>query len=218
MRTISRILVATSAVTMLALWGTPAQAANAVLTVGSVGGNAVAVGDVLQAPLAAGTAATFYSSATGTTGVKCAVSTFSATVDSNPAAGGVSKESLTAQNFSSCTSNVVGVFAVRSVTVNNLPYTVSVNGATKAAVVAGNPLRSTVVLGTLLGNITCVYTAVNNQLNGTASNVDNSLAFVNQQLTKTTGPGLCFNNAFFSAKYAPVRDITVAGSPLVFTQ
>jgi hypothetical protein len=218
MRTISRLLVAAGVATMLALWGAPAHAANAVLTYGSLGGNAVAVGDVLQANLATGTNATFFSSATGTTGLRCAASSFAATVQTNPAAGGVATASLTAQTFGSCTANVIGVTAVRSVTVNNLPYTVSINGTTKAVVISGNPLRSTVVLGTILGNITCVYTAVGNQLSGTASNTDNSLAFTTQQLTKTSGPGLCFANAFFSARYAPVRDSSVAGSPIVFTQ
>jgi hypothetical protein len=218
MRKISTLLVAAGAATMLALWGAPAQAANAVLTYGSLGGNAVAVGDVQQASLATGTSATFFSSATGTSGIRCAVSSFSATVQSNPAAGGVATASLTAQTFSSCTSNVFGITSVRSVTVNNLPYTVRVNGATKAAVISGSPLRSTVVLGTLLGTITCVYDAVGNQLTGTASNTDNSLNFTGQQLTKVSGPGLCFTNAFFSAKYAPVRDVSVAGGPAVFTQ
>ncbi len=218
MRTISRILVAAAVAASVALWAAPAHAANNVLTYGSLGGNAVAVGHQLSASLAAGTNATFYSSATGTTGLRCAASSFSATVQTNPAAGGVATQSLTAQSFSSCTANVIGVIAVRSVTVNSLPYTVSVNGATKAATITGNPLRSTVVLGTLLGNITCVYTAVGNQLSGTANNADNSLNFTSQTLTKTSGPGLCFSTAYFSAKYAPVRDVSVAGSPVVFSQ
>jgi len=218
------IALATAAGTVLL--GTPAQAGNGteavdVLTYGSLGGTNVAVGNVLTASLKTATNVTFYSSATGTTGVKCAVSTFSATVLTNPAAGGTATESLTAQNFSSCTANVPGVTSVQSVAVNNLPYNAAVNGSTKVVTITGGAagvVQSTVKLGTLLGSITCVYRASANTLTGAASNTDNSIKFTNQQFTKFSGPSTCFANGFFSATYAPVKDSSVAGSPSVFTQ
>ncbi|MFI6038989.1 Tat pathway signal sequence domain protein [Streptomyces sp. NPDC051315] len=189
---------------------TPASAADpAVLTTAN---GDVAVGDVLTASLAAGTSATFYSSATGTSGVSCAASSFSATVTANPTAPGTATESLTAQTFTNCTSNVVGVLGVTSITVNNLPYTAAVSsgGTLTVSPPAGSKIRTTVVLRTLLGSVSCVYEGA--ALNGTASNTDNSIAFANQQFTKLSGSTLCFANAYFTAKYAPV---TTGGASVV---
>ncbi|MFG3579513.1 Tat pathway signal sequence domain protein [Micromonospora chersina] len=186
--------------------------ASSVLTYGSVGGSAVTVGDVVKASLASGTNATFYSSTTGTTGVRCAVSSFSATVLSNPTAPGTATESLTAQSFSSCTSNVFGTTGVQSVTVNNLPYATSVTSA--GVVTISGSIQSTVVLNTLLGPTTCVYRTAS--LTGSAVNSTNSITFTNQVLTKSSGPSTCFTTAYFSARYSPVLDTSKTGSPAVY--
>ncbi|MEU3286486.1 Tat pathway signal sequence domain protein [Streptomyces longwoodensis] len=185
---------------------TPASAAGNVLTTGSAGGTAVAAGDVVTAPLAAGTSATLYSSATGTSGVVCAQSQFTAAIGTNPAAPGTATESVTAHTFSNCTSNVVGVLGVNSITVNNLPYqsTVASNGTVTVTAASGSTIQTTVVLRTLLGTVNCVYRVPG--LTGTASNADNSITFSNQQFTKVSGSSLCFANGFFTAKYAPVTD------------
>lgn len=205
--------------TLLTLAGTvaalglavPASAADIpVLT--TTDGAAVAVGAVLDADLASGTAATFYSSATGTSGISCTKSAFSATVTDNPAAPGTATESLTSHTFdtSGCTANVTGVLGVSGITVDNLPYTTSVSsdGTVTVAPAAGSAVQSTVKLRTLLGTITCVYQAPS--LSGTASNADNSIAFTNQPFTKTSGSSLCFSNAYFTAKYAPVTSSGLA--------
>ncbi|MFG3302635.1 Tat pathway signal sequence domain protein [Micromonospora chersina] len=186
--------------------------ASPVLTYGSVGGSAVTVGDVVKASLASGTSATFYSSTTGTTGVKCAASTFSAKVLTNPAAPGTATESLTAQTFTSCTSNVFGTTGVQSVTVNNLPYATSVTSA--GVVTISGSIQSTVVLNTLLGPTTCVYRTTS--LTGAALNSTNSITFTNQVLTKSSGPSTCFTTAYFSARYSPVLDTSKTGSPAVY--
>ncbi|MFJ6985380.1 MULTISPECIES: Tat pathway signal sequence domain protein [unclassified Streptomyces] len=186
----------------------PASAAGpAVLT--TVNGD-VAVGTVLNASLAAGTTATLYSTATGTSGVTCASSGFSATVTANPTAPGTATESLTAHSFGSCTTNVLGVLGVNSITVNNLPYGAAVSSAGTLTVTpaAGSTIQTTVVLRTLLGTINCVYRAPS--LTGVADNTDNSIAFTNQQFTKASGSSLCFANGFFTAKYAPVNDAGAA--------
>lgn len=211
----------------IAVAGAPAQAAGGgtqavdVLTYGSLGGTNVAVGNVLTSNVKSGTVVTFYSTSTGTTGVKCAASAFSATVLSNPAAGGTATESLTAQTFGSCTANVPGVSSVQSVLVNSLPYNASVNGTTKAVTITGGtagPIQTTVKLGTLLGSITCVYRADLNTVSGAASNTDNSIKFTNQKFNKFSGPSTCFTTGWFSAAYAPVTDSSIAGGPSVFTQ
>ncbi|MEU4792542.1 Tat pathway signal sequence domain protein [Micromonospora tulbaghiae] len=192
--------------------------ASAVLTYPTVAGTAVSVGDVIQASLRSGTNATFYSSTGGTTGIKCAASSFSAKVLTNPTAPGTATESLTAQSFSSCTTNVFGTTGVQSVTVNNLPYTTSVTsaGVVKISGTTAAPIQSTVVLNSLLGTITCVYRTSTNSLTGAASNGTNSISFTNQPLTKFSGPSLCFGTAYFTATYSPVRDTSKTGSPAVY--
>nr|WSY50762.1 Tat pathway signal sequence domain protein [Streptomyces sp. NBC_00886] len=192
----------------------PASAADTpVLTTGSTAGTAVAVGDVLTAPLASGTSATLYSSATGTSGIKCTSSTFTATVTDNPTAPGTATESVSGQSFdsSSCTSNVLGVTGVTSITVDNLPYSTAVASAGTLTVspASGSTIQTTVKLTTLLGSITCVYQAPS--LTGTSSNTDTSINFTSQAFTKTSGSSLCFSAGYFTAKYAPVTD---GGAPV----
>ena len=197
----------------------PANAAGSnVLTTGSVGGANVAVGDVISASLKSGTSATFVS---GSSSVTCTVSQFTATVTSNPAAGGTAGESLTAQTFSSCTAHITGVTSVKSIVVNNLPYVTSINGTSKAvSLSAGSagPVQATISLNTILGTVNCSYRPTSGSLSGTGSNTDNSIAFSGQGLTKSSGSGLCPGTSTFSATYAPSLDTSVAGSPAVFVQ
>ena len=208
MRTRSLLALAGTVVALSAAATVPASADGAVLTTGSAGGTAVAVGDVLSAPLATGTSATLYSSATGTSGVKCTSSVFTATVTDNPAAPGTATESVSGHTFdaSSCTSNVLGVTGVTGITVDNLPYTTTVasDGTLTVTPASGSTIQTTVKLKTLLGSITCVYQAPS--LTGTSSNTDNSINFTNQAFTKTSGSSLCFSAGYFTAKYAPVTD------------
>ncbi|MFD9396291.1 Tat pathway signal sequence domain protein [Streptomyces sp. NPDC060000] len=207
MRTRSLLALAGTVAALSLTAVTPASAAGAVLTTAN---GDVAVGDVLNASLATGTAATLYSSATGTSGVSCAASGFSATVTGNPTAPGTATESLTSHTFGSCTANVIGVLGVTGVTVNNLSYTTSVasNGTVTVTPASGSTIQTTVVLRTLLGSINCVYQAPS--LTGTANNADNSINFTSQQFTKTSGSSLCFANGYFTAKYSPVTDAGAA--------
>ncbi|WP_221356092.1 Tat pathway signal sequence domain protein [Streptomyces beigongshangae] len=219
MRTRTSLALA-CAVTALALSAAgPASAADGtVLTTGGAGGTAVAAGDVLSASLAAGTSATLYSSATGTSGVSCSSSAFVARVLDNPAAPGTATESVTAHTFdsASCSSNVTGVLGVTRVTVDNLPYTAAVSSGGSLTITppAGSSIQTTAVLRTLLGTVTCVYRAPS--LSGTVNNADNSISFSKQQFIKFSGSSLCFNNGYFTAKYAPVADTSQAGGPAVF--
>jgi hypothetical protein len=216
--------IAALAALALALTASPARADDpaSVLTTGAAGtaGTNVADGDVLNASVAAGTTANFATAAGGSTGVKCAVSAFTATVVDNPAAPSVATESTTAHTFSSCTANIFGVTKVNSVTVNNLPYGTTVDSATGAVTVTGTataPIQTTLSMGTLLGSITCVYQATNGSISGVTSNTDNSIAFTDQAFSKTSGSSLCPSSGFFTATYAPVQDTSVTGSPSVFT-
>ncbi|MGW0707173.1 Tat pathway signal sequence domain protein [Streptomyces sp. NPDC002643] len=212
MRTRSLIALAATTAAFMVAAVSPASAADTVLTTGGPAGDAVAVGDVLNASLASGTAGTFYSSATGTSGISCAQSTFSATVTDNPTAPGTATESVTAHTFGSCTSNVLGVTGVTSITVNNLPYTTTVTSDDVVTVLPaeGSVLQTTVVLSTLLGSINCVYQAAS--ITGTASDTDNSISFAAQPFTRTSGSSLCFSTGYFTAKYAPVTDANQGGA------
>ncbi|WP_030275984.1 hypothetical protein [Streptomyces sp. NRRL B-24484] len=196
----------------------PRPAAAAVLTAGDATGDALAAGDLLAAPLAATTRATFYSTATSTTGVTCGTSQFTATVLTNPAAPGTATESLTGMAFGSCTSNVTGVTAVKSLTVGNLPYTVAVDDSagypvTLTAGTAG-PIQATAVLSTWFGTITCAY-QLSGAFTGSADNTAHGLAFRNEHFAKSGGSGLCPADGYFSATYGPVTDTSRPGSPAV---
>lgn len=197
--------------------GSPALAtaqADTVLTTGSLAGPAVAAGDVLTAAIASGTTADFATASGGTTGVKCAESAFTAAVVDNPVAPGVATESTTSQTFGSCTANIVGVTRVTSVTVNNAPFDTTVESGTGTVTVTG-PIQTTLVLGTILGSVTCVFQAPG--ITGVSDNTDNSISFANQPFAKTSGPITCPSSGFFTARYAPVLDTSVAGSPAVWT-
>ncbi|MEV4612495.1 Tat pathway signal sequence domain protein [Kitasatospora sp. NPDC049258] len=194
-------------------------AAGPVLTTGGAGGPAVAAGDVLAAPLAASTRATFYSTATSATGVTCAVSQLSAKVLANPAAPGTATESLTGLNFGSCTSNVTGVTSVRSLTVGNLPYGVAVDDGPGLPVTltggAAGPIQATAVLNTWFGTITCTY-QLSGAFTGNADNAAHSLAFRNEHFAKSAGSALCPADGYFSATYGPVADTSQPGGPAVY--
>jgi hypothetical protein len=182
--------------------GATGQGATAagVLTSGSAGGAAVAVGDVLTA---SSSSVSIRTSSGGSTGISCDASSFSASVASNPASPGTATESLTAFSIGgNCTTNVVGTTGVKSITVGGLPYSTSVTS--DGTVTVAGPLTTTLVLNSLLGSVTCGYTAPS--LSGTASNADSSITFTNQEFSKTSGSSLCPGSGFFTSKYAPVKN------------
>jgi len=96
-----------------------------VLTIGKLGGTAVAPKAVLRAGLARGSAVVF-----APPGVKltCKRSTFSKTVSSNPDAPSMPSYRPPGRPFSKCTVSIPTV-TVKSVTAVNLPYTVSASDA-----------------------------------------------------------------------------------------
>lgn len=185
-----------------------------VLTTGSVGGANVAVGDVLQAGLTSGTTATFLDS-TGK-GVTCTSATFAATVTDNPAAPGVAAESITGLTFSGCTSNISGVKSVKSITIDNLPYSATVDDSSDTITISGS-VHATISLGLVIGSATCKYTGPTAGVSGAVSTTDGSLAFTNQVFSRDTGSWAgCPSPENFTASFSPVVDTTATGSPSVF--
>jgi hypothetical protein len=212
-------IVVTALVTALPAVSVSA-ATTSVLTTGRLGGARVAVGHVLTSGLKSGTMANFYTN-TGTTGVSCSRSSFSATVKTNPTAPGTAAESLTSQKFGNCTTNITGASGVQSVTLGSLPYAVTVNDSGDSVTVSGS-LTTTITLNTFVGAVTCTYAAstisgTKLSISGRASNTDNSITFTNQPFKLSSGSILCYSSGLFSATYAPVVDSSQAGSPRIFT-
>lgn len=183
-----------------------------VLTNDSAGGTAVAVGDVISADLAAGTTATFFDSADGDTGVTCTTSGFRGTVEDNPTAPGTATGTLDELTLTDCTANILGVTSV-SITVENLPYSLGVSSEDGNPVtISGESMTISAELDTLIGTITCVYEATG--ISGNADNADNSIAFANQEFTRSDGPDNCFSPGYFTATYGPVQNDTADSSPV----
>ncbi|MFJ1754756.1 Tat pathway signal sequence domain protein [Kitasatospora sp. NPDC088134] len=206
-----------AATALLALTTSPAGATGTpVLTIAGTS-TAVAVGDSLSAGLVSGTLATMYNPGT-TTGVKCTVSTIGGTVSSNPTAPGTASGPVSTLTFSGCTSNVVGVTGVNSLTMTNLPYTLSISDAAGFPVsltAASGSVQAAVNLKTLAGNAICTYKSTSGSLNGSATNTPPKITMSNQNFTKLTGPSICFASIDFSAAYGPVTDTTLGGTVFV---
>jgi hypothetical protein len=182
------------------------SATGAVLTTGGTGGTAVPAGGRIHGSLAPGTKLRFSSSATGGTGITCTSSNFSGTLTDNPPAPGAAAGTIDTLGIGGCTSNSVGVSGVNSVNVAvPFPFTVSSAGT----VTAGDPIDVTLVLNTVLGPASCLYTGT---VDGTVSNTGNSVTFTDQHFTRTSGSSLCFADSYFSAEYAPVTD--ASGNPV----
>ncbi len=206
--------VAASAVAIVSAM-VPAQAATGhVLTVGKAGGTAVKTNAVLKASLAKGATVVFAAPAETLT---CTSASFTAKVKTNPTKPGKASESQTSQTLAKCTVNVAGV-TVKSVTVNNLPYNVTVSDSkgdpvTISGTSKSKPLSFTVSVSvTGVGTVTCTSTAAS--IKGSSSNKGNTITFTNQKF-KSSG-GLCGSGGTFSATFGPVKDTSVKGSPAVF--
>jgi hypothetical protein len=211
-----------AAALIAALPATAAEAAPAhVLTIGRVGGPAVAVNAVLKASLAPRTTAVFV---TNLGRLTCTRSTFTAKVVANPvktARPATARESITAQTFGGCTTHVTGfTVTIKSITVLNLPYNATISDARGNPVrISGRtrakPLLLTVVIKINNGApFSCSVKAAS--IAGTASNRGNVVAFVNQKFVKAAGGAFCPASGTFSARWGPVRDSSVRGNPAVF--
>jgi hypothetical protein len=196
----------------------PAYAASAVLTVGSPGGPAVAPNDVLHSGLLDGTNTPSTFKNTGNSNqLSCKVSTFKATAVTNPAPPGPATESLTNQDFDTtvgdanrCTTNFGPT--VKSITIDNLPYNVSVSSPSGGNNVTISPRSGTIIHATVvvtqIFDFTCKYKVhdPSGNLFGKTDNTNNTLTLTSQQFDKETGPSVCFPSALFSAQYGAVKD------------
>jgi hypothetical protein len=212
----SLLMAAAAASAMLVM--APAAAALAapaphhVLTIRRVGGPNVAVRAVLQAGLKPRTVLTF-SQVGGTLKITCARSTFTSRVVANPVRPGTAVLSLTGQTFAGCRANSTAVHRVLSITVR-VPDRTTISDARGFPVTVFAP-RATIKLSTIVGNITCVYSA--RRIGGHASNVGSLISFLRQVFNRAAGSnGLCPARGALTATYGPVVDMSVLGHPHVF--
>jgi hypothetical protein len=210
----SRLLLGTAAAAAL-LMAAPLTAANAqtanVLSLGK-GGSAISVGSVVISSLEPGTEATFYVPGS-TTGVACRTATTYSRVKANPAAPGTAVESLFAQDFRHCSTNIPGV-KIQSIAITGLPYAVTVSDAAGDPVVISNA-STTTTFSTPAGAIPCSYT--DPSVDGNASNIGAKITFTNQEFALTpTSSGACPPAADFSATFGPQKDKSVYTDPHVF--
>jgi hypothetical protein len=192
------------------------SAAPHVLTVGKLGGTAVKVGAKLSASLVPGTTAIFAMSGQTLT---CKVATFTAVVVKNPIKPGKALESLTAQTVAKCKTSLTGV-TIKKTFASNLPYNTSVSDAKGDPVAvtprtAKKPIELTAVAALGTTTVTCPYTA--KIVKGAASNKGNTITITKQKFTVVKGSNaLCPASSAFTAKFGPVRDISVKGNQNVF--
>jgi hypothetical protein len=204
---------AAAAITLAVLPMMAASAAtHSVLTISKVGGPNVKVGAILKASLA-GTNKAVFSTGTGKN-VTCKKVTFTDKVTKNPAKPGTAMEKLTNQTFARCTeAGISGATGVKSVKLNKLPYTTTIKDS-KGDPVTVFGTNTTITLNTSLGPLSCTYKA--KTTTGHASNATQTISFSGQKFSLLSGPGECPKSGTFSAKFGPVRDTSVKGSPHVF--
>lgn len=184
----------------------------------TAGGATVAVGDSVTANLASANA-TF---ATSIGNIVCTVSSFGSTVSANPAEDTTeATETVTALSFSSCKSTISGTTGVSSIglTKGTTPTaTVNDDASSDSAITLNVSPSVTVVLRTVLGNITCVYGGA---VSGAIDNSAQTITFTSQSVSKQTGSSFaCPATGSFTAAYGPTVDnniLDVNGNPTAVT-
>ncbi|HEV3172070.1 MAG TPA: hypothetical protein VGZ32_17095 [Actinocrinis sp.] len=178
----------------------------------TAGGANVAVGDVISATLSSPNAT--FSTSSGN--ISCTASSFSSTDATNPAEGTAeATETVHTLAFSSCTSTIFGTVSVKSVglTAGTAPL------ATVADEPSDNPVDLNVspsvkvVLNTILGSVTCIYSG---PVAGVVSNAADTITFTGQTVAKAPGSSaLCPSTGTFTATYGNVVDQSITGTPAI---
>jgi hypothetical protein len=200
-----------------ALAATPVSSATPVLSYGSLGGPAVAAGDLVTSSLDPGTVLSLTSAPSGSVGLFCKQSVFGAVVTSNPALPGPAVlQVLNPLTISSCTDNAPTVTGVAGVGVSGLPATLQVIGVAPYPLTltpGSSPLQISVSLNTTGGAVTCVYQSPG-PLNGNTSLGSAAWRFLNQPFKLVSAPVPACGNppiGYLTAAYAPVIDTSKGG-------
>lgn len=180
-----------------------------VLTVGSVGGTNVNVGDTLTGPINSNFVFT-----TSSGKITCTSGKFTATDSTNGPVGGTAVESISQlhADASSCTTTVSGTTSVVSVEINGSATGTVTDGTNPTLHVSG--LDEKVTLHSILGtNVVCDYgtTGSVTEIDGALNNATNSATFTSQAVNKISGSGLCPATGTFSGGIGPITDSTQGG-------
>lgn len=214
----TRTLVLTTLAAAGLVLGAAGQAGAAtvdVLTVGSVGGPNVNIGDVLTGAISSDF---LFTTDSGT--IDCSSGQFSAGATANPAAGSGTDATETITQLhadpASCSTTVGGTTGVVSVELNGNASGAVVDGSSPTLQVTG--LDEQVVLSTILGgDVTCDYGNVggSSPIVGNLTNSNNGISFSTQSVTLLSGSGLCPSSGTFAGAVGPITDSTQGGQ-LVF--
>jgi hypothetical protein len=209
--------VASAATGMLVLApaaGALAAPVHDVLTTVKVGGPNVKVNAVLQASLKPRTVLVFAAVSGTPISLKCTKSTITSKVTANPARPGTAVQSLTKETVTGCKANTNLVTSV-TVTVTKLPNKVTTSDARGFPVTVFGPSASLKIVTTVIGTITCKYSA--RTIKGSASNTGSLISFSKQVFTRAAGSnGACPTKGALTVTYGPVVDLSVTGHPHVF--
>jgi hypothetical protein len=213
--------VAMAAIVPLSL-SSVAQAATKVdvLTISKANGTGVKAKATLSASLASKTKLTFASS-TGVLTLSCSTGTASLKVTSNPAKPGTADLSLTKSSISKCvvTGDLAPDVSKITVSLGKLPLKVTVSDKKGDPVTVSSPIVTVVATTTIIGTLTCAYTA--KSIKGSASNKTQDVTISKQKLSLDTAKSSkdCTDAGTagdLSATLGPVKDTSVKGSPHVY--
>jgi hypothetical protein len=212
------LLVATLPVT--SALGAPQRARPDVLTIKKKGGAAVKPGAILEGGLAKKTAAVF--TVAKNEFISCTSVLFKDKVVKNPTEPGKSTEVLIEQTFKKGSCKATNVAGDPSNGVLSVTVAIPKKGlATSISDAKGDPVvvlgtTATIVIPSEVGTLSCAYAANKNTTKGNASNATESITFTAQPFHLVHSPDGCPPSGSFSAKFAPVKDTTVKGDPVVF--
>lgn len=187
--------------------GSAAWATADVLTVGSVGGPNVAVGDTLKASGPASLCST-----SGSACIKCPTTTFSGTVSTNPPAPGTATGTVDSMAVSSgCTTSISGC-TLMGIGLANLPlaWSVNSNGSVTIAPGSSGPIQVKFMLACSGFTFTCAYHVHDSSGDLSGMWSGSTVTFTNVQFDKISGPNPCFATGLFNAKLA----VTDGGQPV----
>jgi len=201
-RTSLAILALAGAASVLAI-GPAASAEPPEVTLPS--GAAVPVGDNLGASLSSATAV--FNTSAGK--ITCTHGSFVATMANDPLSGGTveATETLTTLTFTGCTTTIVGVTGVSSVTLNGTAnVTLSDDGASDALVITN--LDEKVKLTAIIGAPVCDYGTHGTvtSVTGALTTATSAVSFAAAPVALITGSGVCPSSGTFTATFGPIID------------
>lgn len=220
------VAAATAVLVPLSL-STVAQAASKVdvLTISKVKGTNVKAKAVLSAGLASKKHVSFVSTGgSASLDATCSSASVSFKVTSNPAKGrtadlGETKQTTTKCKVSGSLASLITSLKITTTNTARKPYKTTITDKKGDPVTVMSPVAKVVVVTTVVGTLTCIYTA--KSIKGSYSNKTHDITFSKQKfvLDKSKSKADCSlagTGGSFSAVFGPLKDTSVKGRPKVF--